>query len=119
MASLAHRDDPEDHSCTIWYIQLQLNRRDYSVGRMARYIQGLIDEYSFPRPFPREARGGTLTTAVSDKSRWPRHAVDQWLSDWLPPDAAAAAERAKMAAAANTMDGRAMHLQLVKGGRRA
>lgn len=105
-------------SCTIWYIQLKLGRGDYSVPRMVRYVEGLIAHHGFPRPFPREKKGGGLTEAVGDKSRWPRAAVDQWLEDWLPPEAAVAAERARQAEAAATMDSRATRLQLVKGGRR-
>ena len=121
MASAFHPQspaDPQDHSCSIWYIRERLARRDYSVERMARYLNSLIADYGFPKPWPREKKGGGLTIEVSDKSRWPRLAVDQWLEDWLPPDAAAAAEAAARARAAAEMDGRACHLQLVKGGRR-
>lgn len=110
--------DPDDApSCTIWYIQLKLGRRDYSVARMCVYVDALIAQHGFPQPFPRVSRG-KLTTTVSAKSRWPRFAVDQWLADWLPPDAAAAAEAAARNRAAAEMDGRACHLQLVKGGKR-
>jgi hypothetical protein len=105
-------------SCTIWYIQLQLGRKDYSVAQMCRLVEQLISLHGFPAPFPRLKRGGAITTDVGDKSRWPRIAVDQWLEDWLPPDAAVAAERARQAEAAATMDSRATRLQLVKGGRR-
>lgn len=110
-------DDPDQPSCTIWYIQLKTGRHDYSVDRMCSYVAKLIDQHNFPKPFPR-LKKRDLTTEVSDKSRWPRFAVDQWLEDWLPPDAAIAAERERQAQAAATMDTRAARLQLVKGGRR-
>jgi hypothetical protein len=110
----AEDDQP---SCSIWYIQLQLGRRDYKVGRMLAYVRGLIATHDFPLPFPR-LKKGALVRDVSDKSRWPRVAVDTWLADFLPPDATAALDAAALQAAAETMDARAGHLQLIKGGKK-
>jgi hypothetical protein len=104
-------------SCTIWYIQLHLGRHDYTVARMCAYVRKLIEDYDFPKPFPRLKKGGDIVEAVSEKSRWSRTAVDQWFHDYMPPDAQAAADRVAMNAAAQEMDGRAAQLQLVKGGR--
>jgi hypothetical protein len=108
--------DQEGPSCSIWYIQLKLGRHDYKVDRMCAYVAKLIEGYDFPKPFPR-LKAGDLVTDVSDKSRWSRETVDQWLHDYMPPDAQAALDRAAMNAAAEQMDGRAAQLQLIKGGR--
>jgi hypothetical protein len=103
-------------SCSIWYIQLRLGRHDYSVPRMLTYVSQLTEQYQFPRAYPR-MKAGKLVCDISDKSRWPREAVDQWLADFLPPDTVAALDAVAMAAAAAQMDGRAANLRLVKGGR--
>lgn len=110
-------DEPDQPSCTIWYIQLRLGRHDYSVARMCTYVQLLIAEQDFPLPFPREKRG-KLVRDVTDKARWPRTAVDHWLDDFLPPATTAALDAAALQAAAETMDTRAGNLQLIKGGKR-
>lgn len=115
-STLGTADD--EPSCTIWYIQLHLGRHDYSVRRMLAYVAKLIEKHDFPQPFPRMSKGD-LVRDVSDKSRWPREAVDQWLHDFLPPDTHAALDRAAQAAAAQAMDGRAAKLQMIKGGKGA
>jgi hypothetical protein len=104
--------DDDDHACTIWYIAQRLGRRDYSAKRLVAYVGGLIDSHDFPKPFPREQRGGGLTLEVGKHSRWPRAAVDQWLHGWLPPEAGAALDAQARREAAEAMDARAGGLQL-------
>jgi hypothetical protein len=108
--------DPDQPSCTIWYIQLRLGRHDYSARKMVTYVTLLIDCEGFPQPFPYE-RAGKLYRDPAIQSRWPRVAVDQWLADWLPPDTTAALDAAAKRAAADVMDDRAGNLQLLQGGR--
>ncbi len=108
--------DPDQPSCTIWYIQLRLGRHDYSPRKMVTYVTLLIDCEDFPKPFPYE-RAGQLHRDPAVQSRWPRVAVDQWLADWLPPDTSIALDVAAKRAAADVMDSRAGNLQLVQGGR--
>jgi hypothetical protein len=106
----------EEPVCSIWYIQQRLGRRDYKIGRLVAYVEKLIDCWNFPKPFPR-LKGKSLVCDVSDRSQWPREAVDQWLFDYLPPDTHAALDAAAFATAAKQMDARAGNLRLVKGGR--
>ena len=105
-------------SCSIWYIQTRLGRGDYKVGRLVAYVEKLIEGWDFPKPFPR-MKAKKLVCDVSDKSQWPREAVDQWLFDYLPPHTAAALDAAAAANAAALMDARAGHLRLIKGGKAA
>lgn len=104
-------EDADEHSCTIWYIRRRLGRADYGIDRLVTYIAALIEHHGFPRAFPR-LKGKDLVQDVSDKSRWPLAAVDQWLHDFLPPDAGAALDAAARREAADTMDHRAAQLQL-------
>lgn len=108
----------DEPSCSIWYIQNRLGRRDYKVGRLVAYVEKLIECWNFPKPFPR-LKAKEIVCDVSDKSQWAREAVDQWLFDYLPTDAAAALDAAAFANAAAQMDQRAGNLQLIKGGRAA
>ena len=108
--------DPDQPSCTIWYIALKLGRQDYSPRKMVTYVILLIDCEDFPKPFPYE-RGGKLHHDPATCSRWPRAAVDQWLADFLPPETNTALDAAAQRAAAGVMDSRAASLQLVQGGR--
>lgn len=107
-------DDADEHSCTIWYIRRRLGRLDYGADRLATLIAGLIDQYGFPQPLP-YLRAGALTQDVTDKASWIRTAVDQWLHDFLPPEAGAALDAAARREAADTMDQRAAGLQLGRG----
>lgn len=103
--------DADEHSCTLWYIRRRLGRTDYSGDRMVAYVSALVDGHDFPKPFPRMKRK-QLVEDVAIASTWPRAAVDQWLLDWLPPDAGAALDAAARREAADTMDARAASLQL-------
>lgn len=104
-------DDADEHSCTIWYIRRRLGRTDYGVDRLATLIDGLIEQYGFPPPLP-YLRSGKLVQDVTDKASWLRAAVDQWLIDFLPPDAGAALDAQARREAADAMDARAANLQL-------
>ena len=106
--------DADQPSCSIWYIQMRLGRKDYGIGRMATYLNAMIADHGFPKPFP-HMRAGTLIDAVTPQSRWQRAAVDNWLFDFLPPDAASAADAAARASAAAEMDVSASNLRLVRG----
>lgn len=104
-------DDADEHSCTIWYIRRRLRRLDYGAGRMVTYLTALIATHKFPRPFPR-LKGTEVVEDVAVGSSWHRAAVDQWLLDFLPPDAGAALDAAARRQAADMMDHRAAQLQL-------
>lgn len=81
------------------------------------HINDLIASSEFPEPLPLSEHGtGQLTRKVQQRSRWPLIAVDNWFDGLLPASALDAADRAQMLAAANDMDGRAHHLQLVRSG---
>lgn len=107
-------DDADEHSCTLWYIRRRLGRLDYGADRMVTLVTGLIGQYSFPKPLP-YLRANQLVQDVSDKASWIRTAVDQWLLDFLPPEASAALDAAARREAADTMDQRAASLQLGRG----
>lgn len=104
-------DDADEHSCTLWYIRRRLGRLDYGAGRMVALVTGLIGQHGFPPPLP-YLRANQLVQDVSDKASWIRTAVDQWLLDFLPPEASAALDAAARREAADTMDQRAASLQL-------
>ncbi len=105
--------DDDGPACTIYYIGSQLGRRDHSPKRLIAYVDGLIEHHGFPRPYPREQRGTSeLTLTVGKTSRWPKAAVDHWLTGWLPPDAGAALDATARREAAEAMDARAAGLQL-------
>lgn len=106
-------EDADDHSCTIWYIRRRLGRRDYGIDRLTTLIRGLIDQYGFPPPLP-YLRANTLTQDPSDKASWIRTVVDQWLLDFLPPEAGVALDAQARREAADEMDARAANLQLGK-----
>lgn len=103
-------------TCTIWQIRLMLGRGDYGDRRIVAYLTGLVADFGFPPPLPHEKRGRVIS-GVTISSRWLRNAVDAWIDDFLPPDAAAAIDRAAQAAAADEMDGAAFGLKLIRGGR--
>jgi hypothetical protein len=102
-------DHPDAPACSLWYIQLRFGRHDWSPERMARFVQQMVAERGFPRPWP-YLRGTAMIDRATVKSRWPRDQVDRWFTDFLPPSA--------QAAAALAMDANAAWLQLV-GGRAA
>lgn len=116
-AALSWPEEEADASrtCTLWYVKREL-ASDYSDARFIRYVQKLVDERGFPRPMP-ALRGSQLVDCVCAQSRFLRAAVDNWLDDFLPPDAHDMADRKARAAAANDMDSAAFGLRLVKGGR--
>lgn len=113
-AASAAGGDADDHTCTLWYIQRRFGQTGYSPRRACAFLEGLIADHGFPRPLPR-MKSGRVVTGVAAGSRWQRAAVDAWLDDWLPPEAAAARDRAARAAAAHEMDSAAAHLRLVGG----
>lgn len=105
--------DADEHSCTLWYIRRRLGRLDYGADRMVTLVTGLIGQHGFPPPLP-YLRAKELVQDVSDKASWIRSAVDQWLFDFLPPEAGAALDAAARRQAADEMDARAANLQLGK-----
>jgi hypothetical protein len=116
----SHGPQGDERTCTIHYIQGELGRRDYGPQRLISYVALLIADHGFPAPLPtlRRKRGvdrPVLDAGVSTASRWHRRAVDQWIDDTLPPDAAAALDRTARLAAAAEMDGAACNLRLVRG----
>jgi hypothetical protein len=116
MASQYAISQIEKPTCSIFYISLKLGRDDYTPARMTRFVQKLVDERGFPKPYPL-LRGKNLIEDCNTRSRWSRDAVDLWLHDFLPPEAAAAADAATIAAAGADMDANAGNLKLIRGGR--
>lgn len=104
------RSGNDQPTCTLHWICAQLGFEG-SDARRAAYVEGLIEQRGFPRPFPHSVHGGGLSDAVNPRrSRWLRIAVERWLSDFLPPDAAAAIDSEAAAAAAAEMDAAAARL---------
>ena len=95
-----YRADP---TCTISYIRTALGRHKYGERRMCTYLRALIAGHGFPRPLPTLHRGQVTLDVVAD-SRWQRAAVDSWIADFLPPDAAAALDREAQRLAAAALD---------------
>lgn len=118
-ASFLH-DADEAPTCTLSFIRRRLGRAGYSDRRMVTYVTLLIAERGFPQPLP-SMRKGALTSAVTQHSSWLRPAVETWLDNFLPPEAATALDRQAMAAAASEMDDAARSLGLLRvvGGRDA
>ena len=114
---LAEADEPP--SCTLWQVRLLLGRTDHSDPRFVRYVQALVDECGFPRPFPSVVKGPDgkrgLTAAVTPRSSFRRDAVLAWRDDYLPPDCAERLTAQAMNAAALEMDAAAGNLRLVGG----
>ncbi len=75
------------------------------------HIADLVTHNNFPEPLPLPKRADPR--AICQRSRWIAVAVDDWFTGLLPTSAARADERAAFNAAANDMDRRANHLQLV------
>lgn len=93
-------------TCHLGYIRTALGRggeHGYGDKRMVTYVTLLVAECGFPKPLP-TLRRNRVTDAVTADSVWLRDAVDQWLEDRLPPDAAAGLDAAAKAAAAADMD---------------
>lgn len=109
-----------DHETVgILYIRRRLGQYTYGAGRLCTFVTLLVRDKGFPPPLPLLLHG-ELTDAVTMKSQWFRHAVEAWLSDFLPPDNAMSVDRAAKAAAAADMDAAAAQLgklRLVVGGR--
>lgn len=112
-------DADEAPTCNLNYIRRRLGRSDYSDRRMVTFVTQLVDQRGFPQPLP-SMRKGMLTGDVTQHSSWLRPAVETWLDNFLPPEAAVALDRQAMAAAASEMDAAAAGLGLrVVGGRDA
>jgi hypothetical protein len=99
----AGTDCRTDNTCTASYIRVALGVRKYGDRRMCTYLRELIAHHNFPRPLP-TLRGAVTTLDVIPGSRWVRFSVDNWLEDFLPPEAAAALARDARNAAAASMD---------------
>lgn len=102
-------------SCTLWQVRLLLGRGDHSDDRFVRYVQALVDECGFPRPFPSVVKGSAtrkagLTLAVTPRSTFRRDAVLAWRDDYLPPACSARLDAEAMRCAAAEMDAAAGQL---------
>lgn len=107
-------------TCTLWFVGRELGKADFSATRLAAYVQGLVDQFGFPPPYPSLHRRA-LTRAVTPRSTWRRAAVMAWLDDWLPPATSDALDAAAQAAAAADMDAAALQLgqlRMISGGKR-
>lgn len=108
-------------SVGIWQVRQILGRTDHSDKVFIAYVQALVAECGFPRPFPSALKGKRLTSAVTRHSSFRRDAVEAWAADYLPPACAAALDAAGLEQAAQAMDaaahslGRPLHL--IEGGR--
>lgn len=120
--AVPHDDEP---TCTLSYVCYHLGRSDYGDRRRITYVRKLVETYGFPKPLPTLSRGcAELTQDVVAHSRWLRAAVDQWLRDFLPPEAAAGIDAEAKALAAAEMDAAAQglgrrrgHVHVIDGGR--
>ena len=112
---LGRQHDPEATTCNLWYIRRELGQQRLSDARMVVYVDALIAQHGFPRPYPTMLKGGTLYRATHTRSTWQRAAVDAWLAGWIPPDVAATIDAAALAAAAADMDSAATNLRIVGG----
>ncbi len=102
-------------SCTLWQVRLLLGRGDHSDDRFVRYVQALVEECGFPRPFPSPVKGsasrkGGLTLKVTHRSTFRRDAVLAWRDDYLPPDCSARLDAEAHRHAAAEMDAMARQL---------
>lgn len=114
--------DPDATTCNLWYIRRELGQLRLSDARMVGYVDALIADHAFPRPYPTPLKGGGICRTAHVRASWNRAAVDAWLAGWIPPEAAATIDAAALAAAATEMDAAATQLRLVGGrdyGRRA
>lgn len=96
--------------------------RPRSITWQLAYLRDLIAKANFPQPLPvpvRERATGarTLSADVHRISRWPRHTVDQWFEDLLPPGSGAGDADDQRAGDA-IMDARAasLGLRMISGG---
>jgi hypothetical protein len=117
MSAFAHLL-PDRHgtpTVNLTWIRKQLGFRA-SDDLLVTYIEALIEQREFPRPFPHLARGGMLSDDIHPmKSEWIRAAVEAWLASFLPPSAAAAIDAAAAREAAADMDAMAGNLRIVGG----
>ena len=103
----------EEATCTCRWVGKQLGHEGSDAALVA-YVEELIAGCGFPRPLPHRKHGGGLATCVHvDRSRWIRAGVLDWLTDFLPPSAAAALDNAARERAADEMDAAAGNLRLV------
>lgn len=107
--TLSSASGQTDRTCTLGYICTALGRISYGERRRCAYVRQLIAHHGFPRPLPTLHRR-QLTSDVVASSRWLRAAVDNWLEDFLPPDAAAALDSEAQRVAAAAMDNAAANL---------
>lgn len=118
--SLHQFPSAESPACTVWQVRLLLGRADMSDGLFVGYVQALVDECGFPRPFPSKLKGQPLTMRVTPRSSFRRDAVAAWIDLYLPPACAAALDDQALALAASAMDQAALGLgrplRLVAGG---
>lgn len=115
---------PPDHrglAVSIWQVRQILGRTDHSDRVFVAYLQSLVDECGFPRPYPSHVKGKGLVYQVTGKSSFRRDAVEAWAGDFLPPACADALDAAARDQAAQAMDQAALGLgrplQLIEGGR--
>jgi hypothetical protein len=99
-------------TCDIGYVRRALGRTNGSERAFLALVQALVDERGFPKPLP-DYRAGALIERVTRRSSFIRHAVDTWLDNFLPPQAALALDEAARVAAAAEMDAAASNLRLV------
>lgn len=108
-------------SITIWQVRQILGRTDHSDKVFIGYVQALVEECGFPRPFPSHIKRKGLTAAVTRHSSFRRDAVEAWAADYLPCACAATLDAAALDQAAQDMDQAAAQLgrplQLIDGGR--
>lgn len=110
-----HLDPPR--TCGLGFIRTALGvggEHGYGDKRMVTYVTQLVEHYGFPKPLP-ALRRGAVTEQVTASSKWLRDAVDAWLEDRLPPDAAASLDAAAHSAAAADMDDAARNLGSLGG----
>lgn len=109
-----HSGDNAENTCSIHYVKRALGVHRMSDRRAADYLSLMVEHHGFPPPLPCLV-AKKLVTQPHPNSQWIRDAVDLWLFDWLPPEAAAALGRIDQDEAAAEMDAAAANLKLVGG----
>jgi hypothetical protein len=95
---------------SLWYVAMRLGLTGRSAQWLLNHIRQLVANHGFPPPFPHFMLDGRKRDGITLASRWLREAADAWFDGFLPPALAEAAEAARLARDAETLDQRAKAL---------
>lgn len=113
-STLVHLDSEYGDTCTFHRIKAWMgctgSESRVSDARFAEFLTELIGTSQFPKPLPSPRHGGGIERGVTPRSKWLKAGVLQWLSGYLPPDAADAIDTQALEQAARDMDAAAARL---------